>query len=246
MRTVTRNLRKTLPVFALVIGLLLVAACSNETETPTDPGNDAGAPATETTAAAPADSECSTETPEASTKTQHTAPFDMTIDPKKSYTATMETSCGTIVIALTPEKTPGTVNNFVNLAEEGWYDGSPIHRISGGIDIIQGGDAMCATKPDTCGTGGPGYAIKDELSGNERYVEGVVAMANAGPDTGGSQFFIVTGPAGAVLQPDYAVFATVTEGIEVAQAIQAQPVGGMTGETPVTPIWVNSVTIQES
>jgi len=240
MREAMKKIRWSIPVSAVLVALLL-AACSKDTTPAPEGSTTASAPATTTSA-----SGCSTTEPSIPAKTQMAKPFPMTINPKHAYTATMDTSCGEIVIQLTPEKTPETVNNFVALADEGWYDGTLIHRISSGIAIIQGGDPLCVDQPEACGSGGPGYAIKDELSGKEKYVEGVLAMANAGPDTGGSQFFIVTGPEGAVLQPDYAIFGNVTEGLDVAQTIQQQPVGGATGETPLNKIWINTVTIDES
>lgn len=163
-------------------------------------------------------------------------PPKMTIDPARTYIATLETSCGPIKVTLDAKQTPQTVNSFVYLAEKGFFDGLTFHRIANSIDVIQGGD------PSGDGTGGPGYALKDELSGDERYTTGAVAMANSGPDTAGSQFFIVTGPAAEQLPKDYTVFGSVSDGLDAAREIQGLPVNG---ETPTQKIYIDRVTIAE-
>ena len=172
----------------------------------------------------------------AAEKPSFAEPPKMTIDPARSYTATLETSCGPIDVALDAKRAPETVNSFVFLANEGFYDGLTFHRIANSIDVIQGGD------PSGDGTGSPGYALKDELSGDERYTKGAVAMANSGPDTAGSQFFIVTGPGAEQLPKDYTVFGSVSGGLDVATEIQGLPVNG---ETPTQTIYIDQVTISE-
>jgi cyclophilin family peptidyl-prolyl cis-trans isomerase len=170
----------------------------------------------------------------------------MKVDAKTTYTATMVTSCGTIVFELDPKAAPETVNSFVFLANKGYFDGRYIHRIDTSIDVLQGGD------PTGTGSGGPGYTIPDELGADMSYVPGTLAMANAGPNTGGSQFFIITGPNGTQLDavPNYAIFGHVTEGLDVAQQIQQLPVvdpaGGIAGQRPLDAIYIESVTIEES
>ena len=165
----------------------------------------------------------------------------MTIDTTKSYTAVLDTSLGVIKMALSPNAAPVTVNNFVYLADNHKYDGVLFHRVVAGF-MIQGGDLTCKAPSPTCGQGGPGYAFADELTGNEIYMEGVVAMANSGPDTNGSQFFIVTGPKAAELPPSYTVFGHLVDAasMTVAKKIQSQPVQG---ETPKTPIVINRARI---
>jgi cyclophilin family peptidyl-prolyl cis-trans isomerase len=160
----------------------------------------------------------------------------MIIDPEKRYTATMETSKGTIVIALDPLAAPRTVNNFVFLARYHYYDGIVFHRIIPGF-VIQGGD------PEGSGRGGPGYRFVDELPKPGRYQVGSLAMANAGPDTNGSQFFIITGADGAGLPPLYSLFGAVVSGGDVVQAINA--VGSSSG-TPSERVVIESVTIDEA
>jgi peptidyl-prolyl cis-trans isomerase B (cyclophilin B) len=113
-------------------------------------------------------------------KPQFAGPPPMEIDREATYTATIETSCGTIVIELEAKRAPQTVNSFVFLANAGYFDGQYIHRLDTSIDVIQGGD------PTGAGAGGPGYVIPDELNGNLSYVPGTLAMANGGPNTGGS------------------------------------------------------------
>ncbi len=166
-----------------------------------------------------------------------TAP-KMTIDPAKSYTATLHTEKGDIVVSLNAKQTPITVNNFVTLARKKFYDGTVFHRTIKGF-MIQGGD------PTGTGRGGPGYRFDDEpFEGT--YSRGTLAMANAGPDTNGSQFFIMHQDYD--LSPDYTIFGTVIEGIEAVDTIATAPVtaSGM-GEssTPVTPVKITSVEITE-
>ncbi len=173
-------------------------------------------------------------------------PPPMEIDPKKTYTATLDTSCGTIAIQLLADRAPETVNSFVFLAGKGYFDGTRFHRIDTSIDIIQGGD------PTGTGKGGPGYTIPDELTGNESYGPGVVAMANAGPNTGGSQFFIVYGPNGHNLDsaPNYTIFGRIVEGLDVVKRIATIPVqdpsAGPAGQQPSKTVYIDTVTVRVS
>jgi peptidylprolyl isomerase len=160
----------------------------------------------------------------------------MVIDVNKNYVATMETSKGTIVIALDPLGAPRTVNNFVFLSRYHYYDGIVFHRIIPGF-VVQGGD------PEGSGRGGPGYRFADELPRPGRYEIGSLAMANAGPDTNGSQFFIISGPQGASLPPQYSLFGSVVAGREVLGAIEA--VGTSSGR-PTETVVIESVTIAET
>ncbi len=161
----------------------------------------------------------------------------MCIDPTKTYTATMDTSLGEMVIHLDAAGAPRTVNNFVFLSRYHYYDGLSFHRIIDGF-MCQGG---C---PEGSGRGGPGYRFEDELPQRGRYEIGSVAMANAGPDTNGSQFFIVTGASGVGLPPAYSLFGKVVKGLDVADRMQRVPTG--TGDRPVDDVVINSVTIDES
>lgn len=177
---------------------------------------------------------------------QFAKPPAMKIDPNKTYTATLDTSCGTIVIQLLADRAPQTVNSFVFLADRGYFDGTHFHRIDTSIDIIQGGD------PTGTGQGSPGYTIPDELTGDESYVPGVVAMANAGPNTGGSQFFIVYGPKGHNLDsaPNYTIFGRVLKGLDVVKRIAkipvADPSAGLAGQQPSETVYIDTVTIKVS
>jgi len=137
----------------------------------------------------------------------------MQIDPEKSYKVSMETTRGTIEIDLFPEYAPKTVNNFVFLAGEGFYDGVTFHRVISNF-MIQGGD------PTGSGRGGPGYRFEDEFDGNPlRHETGVLSMANAGPNTNGSQFFITHGPQ-PHLDNRHTVFGKVTKGQDVVDSIR--------------------------
>ncbi|HEX9123101.1 MAG TPA: peptidylprolyl isomerase [Actinomycetota bacterium] len=195
---------------------------------------------------------CGAEAPKDATKPkpQFAGPPPTTIDPAKTYTATFTTSCGTFEVKLLADKAPVTVNSFVFLADKGFYDGTRVHRIDTGIDIIQGGD------PTGTGTGGPGYTINDELGGGQSYGPGVVAMANGGPDTGGSQFFVVYGNEGHKLDsnPNYTVFGRVVKGLGVVKRIGQVPIldpsaaanGQLSGQQPKQAVYIDSVTITVS
>lgn len=179
-------------------------------------------------------------------KPQFAGPPPMTIKKSTTYIATMQTSCGTIVIRLDAKTAPQTVNSFVFLARKGYFDGQYVHRLDTSIDVIQGGD------PTGTGSGGPGYSIPDELTGKESYVPGVLAMANAGPNTGGSQFFLISGKNGRNLDasPNYTIFGRVIKGLDVAKRIQRLPIqdpsAGITGQRPTQAIYIDRVTISEN
>lgn len=164
------------------------------------------------------------------------SPPPMVIDPQRRYTAEMVTSKGTIRIALDPLGAPNTVNNFVFLARWHYFDGVAFHRIIPGF-VVQGGD------PTGRGSGGPGYRFADELPKPGRYEIGSLAMANAGPDTNGSQFFIVSGPNGVSLPPLYSLFGKVVAGLDVVAAIEA--VGTSSG-APSERVVIDSVRIEET
>ncbi len=167
----------------------------------------------------------------------------MTIDSSKNYTATVVTTQGTFTIALDPKDAPITVNNFVFLAKQGYYKCVIFHRVIPTF-MDQTGD------PTGTGEGGPGYTIADEYpaaakDSSQQYPLGSVAMANTGSaHTGGSQFFIVAGPEGEGLPNTYSLFGTVTSGMDVVQAINAQ--GSAAGVPPDVTNRILSVTINES
>ncbi len=139
-------------------------------------------------------------------------PPEMALDPQKSYHANLLTEKGTVRVRLFAEEAPETVNNFVFLAREGYFDGTTFHRVIEGF-MAQGGD------PTGTGTGGPGYSIRDEFHPNLRHDRpGILSMANRGPNTGGSQFFI-TRAATPWLDDRHAVFGEVVEGMEVVNAL---------------------------
>ena len=165
----------------------------------------------------------------------------MAIDPAKRYAATLETNKGTIEAELYPQDAPVTVNNFVCLARDGYFDGTPFHRIVKGF-VIQGGD------PTGTGTGGPGYRFADEPIARD-YEKGTLAMANAGPNTNGSQFFIVLENLQGQLPKNYTIFGKVTSGQDAVDAIAAVPTRrGPSGEAsqPTEAVTLEKVTIQES
>ncbi|PIS09020.1 peptidylprolyl isomerase [Candidatus Beckwithbacteria bacterium CG10_big_fil_rev_8_21_14_0_10_34_10] len=158
----------------------------------------------------------------------------MEIDKNKTYQAVLKTSLGEITIKLFADKTPITVNNFVYLSKKDFYDKTIFHRTIKGF-MIQGGD------PQGTGAGGPGYKFDDEPFEGE-YKRGTVAMANAGPNTNGSQFFIMHQDYS--LPPNYVIFGKVVEGLEVVDKIATAPAKpGGEGSTPVNPVVIESVEI---
>ncbi|RCK80819.1 MAG: Peptidyl-prolyl cis-trans isomerase [Candidatus Ozemobacter sibiricus] len=179
----------------------------------------------------------------AAAKKSWASPPPMNIDSSKTYVATLHTSHGEIEIELFVKEAPRTVNNFVFLAREGFYDGTIFHRIIKDF-MIQGGD------PEGTGMGGPGYRFDDELPARHSYEPGIVAMANAGPNTQGSQFFICNGPGAKRLdsRPNYTQFGKVIKGMDVVQAISDVEVGpSPSGEIsrPKNPPVIQKVTITE-
>ena len=173
----------------------------------------------------------------ADTHQNFTGPFEDCIDPAKTYRAVVETDVGTFTIELDDEKAPKTVNNFVSLARYHYYDGIVFHRVIPDF-VVQGGD------PTGTGSGGPGYEFDDELPDAGEYELGSVAMANSGPDTNGSQFFVVTGPQGEQLPPNYSLFGKVVEGMDVVEKIEAD--GSPGSGTPKVEHRIVRITIEEA
>ena len=166
---------------------------------------------------------------------QWTTPPAMQIDTKKQYKARMETDKGTMVIELFAGKTPMTVNNFVFLAREGYYDGIIFHRVIDNF-MVQGGD------PTGTGRGGPGYKFGDEFDSSLKHdKQGILSMANAGPGTNGSQFFITHGPT-PHLNGKHTVFGQVMEGLDVLMSIPARDPGNVNAPA----VKIIRVTIEES
>jgi peptidylprolyl isomerase/peptidyl-prolyl cis-trans isomerase B (cyclophilin B) len=162
------------------------------------------------------------------------------IDPAKTYTALVETSKGEFTVELFADQAPKTVNSFVFLARNHFFDGVAFHRIIPGF-VVQGGDA----NGDPPGTGDPGYEFADELptEGPPYYEIGSLAMANSGPNTNGSQFFVVTGDQGANLPASYSLFGKVIDGMDVVEAIEAT---GTDGGTPTEETTITKVTVAEA
>jgi peptidyl-prolyl cis-trans isomerase B (cyclophilin B) len=166
---------------------------------------------------------------------QWSTPPAMQIDGKKKYKAHMETDKGTMIIELFADKTPKTVNNFVFLAREGYYDGIIFHRVISNF-MVQGGD------PTGTGSGGPGYKFGDEFHPSLKHdKQGILSMANAGPGTNGSQFFITHGPT-PHLDNRHSVFGQVVEGLDVLMSIPARDPNNRSAPA----VKIIRVTIEES
>lgn len=198
------------------------------------------------------DKPCSEKKPERPEIAPVTGPPPMTIDPAKTYTATLETSCGTMTITLADETSPQTVNSFVFLARQQFFDGLTFHRIT--PFAIQGGD------PQGDGTGGPGYKVVDTPPAEQKYEKGIVAMAKAGDEpagTAGSQFFIVPDTENAATlnglpsrPAQYGVLGRVATGLDTLAKLAAvetfTPQTSQEKSTPRKPVYIVKITIQES
>ena len=208
-----------------IIVLILLISCGGSTET-----------SNETTVTTTADT--TTTLGENMDKT-YTQPHEMTIDNSKSYTAIIKTSLGDMKVEFFTSDAPMTVNNFINLAQDGYYDGVIFHRVISDF-MIQGGD------PSGTGHGDygkyPGYQFQDELNNQIPYSKGILAMANSGPNTNGSQFFImhVDYP----LPYNYTIFGKVVEGLDVIDIIATVETGA--GDKPTSDVIIETVEISES
>jgi len=208
----------------------------------TDPAStDPAVAAPGTTAPATSDAVSTVECPPAEGVTEAVQEFDaappMCLDPASTYQAIVTTNMGEFTIDLDQDAAPQTVNNFVFLARNLYYDDTPCHRIITDF-VVQCGD------PTGTGTGGPGYEFADELPEAGAYELGSIAMANSGPDTNGSQFFIITGEQGVALPPSYSLFGQVTDGLDTT--VEALAATGSASGTPTEPVQIQSVRIVES
>jgi cyclophilin family peptidyl-prolyl cis-trans isomerase len=258
-------MRRTTASTLLAVAVFALAACggsettttaaAEEATTTTQPSTTSTGPIT--TAAAPEvglevvprsyddfraqPTACEAQAPDPVTPMQFDAPDDLNLSPEATMAVTMSTSCGDLSIKLDPSLATETVNSFVFLASEGYFDGTVFHRVIPGF-VAQGGDQTAT------GTGGPGYVIPDEFPPpTVAYERGVLAMANAGPGTTGSQFFIMLDDGN--LPPHYSILGWVTEGLEILDLLQRVPLGQSptspdpTPSTPLETIYVDAVTV---
>lgn len=225
-----------LMAIVLAMGSVVVATAQDATPEAT-PAGDYGSPVIAL--------ECWSDEPDSSTAgyPQYPGVPEMMIDTTKAYHAEIVTNRGTIVVQLYADVAPVTVNNFACLASNDYFEGVIFHRVIRDF-MIQSGD------PTGTGRGGPGYQINDELPGEElNYTEGSLAMANSGPNTNGSQFFISSANNSATLQPNYTIFGQVVEGMEVVHLISEVPVSmNQQGEmsVPAATITILEITIYEN
>ena len=229
---------------AIVTALSLSAAC-NQSSSPAAKSQAEQAPP-KPADSKPADSKPAEAKPAAPAGSKlavksYSGPPAMAIDPNKKYTAVIKTSLGDMTAELYPKDAPNTVNNFVFLSREEFYNGVIFHRIMKEF-MVQTGD------PRGNGTGDAGYKFADELTGPQTYAKGTLAMANAGPNTQGSQFFICHGQRAETLPKRYSIFGKVTDGLDVLDKIAGVPVRqSASGEQsqPVDPPKIESIQITE-
>jgi len=226
-----KRLRSAAALLALLCGLGLVTGCGDDNKDNTAAGGATGASGGEGSGKCAAVQE-----PAPRAQPRRTRPPSFRLAKDKTYTAKVETNCGTFYIELDSKDAPRTGGSFVTLARKGFYDNLTFHRIVTAF-VIQGGD------PTGTGRGGPGYRIREAPPDDIVYSEGVVAMAKAGdepPGTSGSQFFVVTSDS--TLPPDYALLGRVKRGLDVVHAIEEVPAGP--DERPVSPVVIKKITIQ--
>jgi len=163
---------------------------------------------------------------------------------QKNQFATIKTNLGEIKLELYFNSASKTAKNFTDLAEKGFYNGTKFHRVIKNF-MIQGGDPLSKDESQKSfwGTGGPGYKFNDELTGQEKYPQGTLAMANSGPNTNGSQFFIVTANPAAQLTPDYTVFGKVISGLDIA--LKIEKVKTDSRDCPIENVVIESVSVLE-
>ncbi|OAB37766.1 peptidylprolyl isomerase [Paenibacillus glacialis] len=229
-----------MPLITLITAALLLAGCGNKPANEPTTDQTTGNNTEQTTPVEPTPP--AEETPTTGTTKSWDNPPAMEIDSTKSYAAEVTTNKGTFTIELYAKDAPKTVNNFVFLSKQGFYNDVIFHRIMESF-MVQTGD------PQGTGMGGPGYQFEDEKT-TYKYEPGIVAMANSGPNTNGSQFFICTGDDSGSLnsQPNYTIFGKITNGMDVVKQIAATPVeADIRGEmsVPTETIQIKDVKITE-
>lgn len=233
-----------------LVGFVFLTGNDSESEITETPSETTVASETTDTTVVPADpvafqygtGECAPTDDSAEQRREFESAPQLCIDPAKTYVAEFDTTQGPFSVRLYADRAPGTVNNFVSLARWKYFDGTRCHRVIADF-VVQCGD------PTATGTGGPGYSFADELPAAGEYKIGSLAMANSGPNTNGSQFFIITGNQGAALPPNYSLFGEVVSGFETAVTAMAalfNPDTAANGVPPAGDIVINSVTITES
>jgi cyclophilin family peptidyl-prolyl cis-trans isomerase len=250
-RTIIRAVSAVIVIVAIFFGIAFLTD-DDESTAPTTTITPAGdvttlPDATDTTTTVPAEfvygtTACPPAEGAAEQTQEFADSFQLCIDPTKTYTATVTTNFGEYTAVLDPAKAPGTVNNFVSLARSKYFDGTTCHRAIPGF-MVQCGD------PTATGSGGPGYKFADELPAAGEYQLGSLAMANSGPNTNGSQFFVITGDQGVSLPPNYTLFGQVTDGLDTTVSdmdLAGNDDPGSNGVPPKSAIEIISITVAES
>ena len=231
---------RLLRLLPLLAALALVAGCGSSNDKKKAAAEKTAAPTAAAATPTPQATGCQKVSAPKSKGQQHLKKPSLKLDPKKTYTAVVKTSCGSFEMTLDVKRAPKTAASFVYLAKKGFFDKTTFHRIVPGF-VIQGGD------PLGNGTGGPGYSVVEAPPANLAYTRGVVAMAKAGAEpsgASGSQFFVVTGQ-DAGLPPDYALLGKVTKGQDVVDTIGTTPSDPNT-EAPLSPVVIDSITVKTS
>ena len=251
-KTQRQILRRRITRIALFIGAIVgvvllfnLTGNKDEAQTPTSDSVVSAESTVATVSGGPfayGDGDCAPTDGSGSQIQEFTSAPKLCIDLTKTYTAVVSTSKGDFTVVLDAAKAPGTVNNFVNLARSKYFDGTVCHRAIPTF-MVQCGD------PTATGSGGPGYAIADELPSAGEYKLGSLAMANSGPSTNGSQFFVITGEQGVSLSPNYTLFGQVTKGLDTT--VSALDKAGnddsaSNGVPPKEELRITKVTISEN
>jgi peptidyl-prolyl cis-trans isomerase B (cyclophilin B) len=227
----------------MIAAVLALSGCGSATSTSTT--SHAASTPNATAPAAAGAGQCKTVPVPASHGSQHLSPPKLTLDPRRKYTVTVATNCGTFAFALDVKQSPKTSASFYTLVKRGFFDGTTFQRVATGF-VIQGGD------PTGTGAGGPGYTVVEPPARSTQYVRGDVAMAKTQTQpagASGSQFFVVTAPnatQSAGLTPDYALLGKVVSGQNVVDAIGALPTTPAGDGTPTPPVVMSSVKVSTS
>jgi cyclophilin family peptidyl-prolyl cis-trans isomerase len=250
-----QNIKKISTLGIIILSLIVLAGCAgpqkqSSTGLDASKATDTGVPETK----APENNSSASSNQGMSSKNNQTnnqtnSMEQTNLDYVKNYTgAILKTNMGDIEVKFFADSAPETVNNFLKLADQKFYDGVKFHRVIKGF-MIQGGDPLSKddAQKNSWGTGGPGYKFADELSGKETYPQGTLAMANSGPNTNGSQFFIVTASPQAPLPPSYTVFGQVKSGLDVALKIENVKTTGSYGspaDQPLEDVMINGIELK--
>ncbi len=238
-----KSMKKTMSIIFLVSTVFIFSACSQKKDTISDPISDPGGYVSDMVDINKKAAQDIQSAVDKENEKLTNALNENNMNEEKTQLVLIKTNLGDIKVELF-DSAPKTAKNFSDLAQKGFYDGTKFHRVIKGF-MIQAGDPLSKddSQKSMWGTGGPGYKFNDELTGKEKYLQGTLAMANSGPNTNGSQFFIVTASPGAQLPPAYTVFGKVVSGMDIA--LKIENVQTAPNDQPIEDVVIENVTVLE-